>query len=319
MEIPTEKFSEEEEEINQEEILKEMIKPEIQQLYQWEIQDEEPFLNIILTIPEGFDSNLLKFELNPSHTAISVTIPDSPPIFKGKLFEAVETMKIEKKDNIIIINFRKPRKGLWPFIIEDYFPDTEIIDPQSAFILGTTVVKSPTFQYKALNFLHFSAKSGYVAAMSFLARFMITTNSIKEGIYLFTLAIQYYNSVEAMVEMADSVSLIPKFKYLTIPLLKQAINKNYLPAHASLGRVLSPLSQIKGFSKDVKESILHLELAGDNPIALHELAMLYFNGVGVKKDLKKASDLQLKAKKLNPKIPILTKKKTSIIIKFIYL
>ena len=54
----------------------------------------------------------------------------------------------------------------------------------------------------------------------------------------------------------------------------------------------------------------------ENSFALHDLAMLYFNGVGLPKNLAKANELQIKAKKINNNIEPLQKAKKGYGVKF---
>ena len=164
---------------------------------------------------------------------------------------------------------------------------------------------------------------GYVPAMCFLAAFYMTVEGGQYKFFahnLYLEAIDVYKSPEAMVAFGEQLlsgkALNVFSKSQALNYFKRAIDLEYDYAHYAFGKALSPLSNVKGVSKNVGEAIKELELAGDIPGALHELAMLYYNGVGVRKDLQKANELQLKAKKLDRMIEPLHKPKTSIGTKF---
>ena len=127
----------------------------------------------------------------------------------------------------------------------------------------------------------------------------------EESRKMFGIAIDYYKFPIAMLSYAELLlhesSLRSKY---ALSLYRKAIDSGFERAHVYLGRALSPLSDVKNTFKDVKEAVKELEigLKQENPIAYHELAKLYYEGVGVEKDIVKANELQKKALALNPRI-----------------
>ena len=315
------------EDLQNEEDQRKMIDPKFSKMYEFDVKDTEKNITVDITIPEIFDQNLLNVELHKSRQGISVEAEGMLPIVKGTLLAPVRDIKKKFQNGHLIITIQKQERGLWEVFITDPYPDTEIIDPQSAFSVGISFSKIQSEIMKNFHFLTISASMGYVPAMCFLASFYLRSNGI-DGIdtrniamQLYNEAIEKYNSPPAMISFADYLlregSINQFTKNYAIALLRRAIESEYDIAHYYLGHALSPLSEIKGIRKDVNEAIHELELAGDeNAHALHDLAMLYFNGVGVKKNLAKANELQIKARKIDKNIEPLQKAKKGFGVKF---
>ena len=300
------------------------IEPELAKMYEYNLNDQERNITIQVTIPEGFDKSNIRVELHKSHAAIRVEAPGILPIIKGELLDTVQSMRHTFRENQLIITINKQEKGLWESFIVGPYPDTEEIDPQSAFAIGITYSHVQSEVMQSMQYLMMSSAMGYVPAMCFLAHFYIKVGekigTKQAALQLFHEAVETYNSPVAMLAYANYLLTdddVPMGKAYALTLLDKAIALDYKPAHYFLGYALSPLSPIKGIKKNVVKAIEEFEQAGDDANALHELAMLYFNGAGVKKDLALANELQLKARKLDKDIQPLHKPPVSFKSKFI--
>jgi hypothetical protein len=305
-----------------------MIDPKYAKMYEFEMSDSEKFIVVEVKIPENFDHNILTVELHKNRHAIRVEAEGMLPIVKGTLLAQVRDMKYKYQDGSLVITIQKQERGLWEAFIIDPYPDSNDIDPQSAFAMGISYSHVQSELMKNFQMLALSAAMGYVPGMCFLAKFYLNSDASNRidmknvAMQLFNQAIEKYNSAPAMVTLADYLLREGGFNHFSksyaMSLLKRATQQNYQTAHYYIGLALSPLSDIKGVRKDAKEAIKEFELAGeDNAFALHELAMLYYNGVGVKKNLPKANELQIKARKLNKNIEPLQKPKTGYGVKFV--
>ena len=300
------------------------IEPELAKMYEYNVNDQEKNITIQITIPESFDRQNIQVELHKNHAALRVEAPGILPIIKGQLLDTVQNMKYFYRDNQLIININKQEKGLWESFIVDTYPDTNEIDPQSAFGIGITYSHIQAEIMQSMEFLMRSASMGYVPAMCFLAHFYTKVgNKIgtqQAAIQLYHEAVEKYNSPVAMLAYANYLLTddnVPMGKSYALTLLDKAIALDYKPAHYFLGLALSPASPIKGIKKDAQKAIEQFELAGDDANSLHEIAMLYYNGKGVKKDLAHANELQLKARKLDKNVEPLHKIPTSLTTKLV--
>ena len=284
------------------------IDPKYAKMYEYKVEMDEPGFVVHFPIPENFDTNKIKVALSNDKTGISIHIPNAPPILKGKLFAPVLNFvtKIDKGHFIVICKKAKPEK--WEKFIIDYFPNTQEIDPKSSFELFNMMsAEKKTLDDGAIHVVR-SCEFGYVQAMNCVAAICLSTNHpdfVTKGRELFNIAIDYFKNPLAMVMYADIVLTENSARApYAMTLYKKAIDQGFTIAHALLGRALSPLSDINNKNKNAEEAVKELELGleTESPMAYHELAKLYYNGVGVEKDQDKARELQEKAHKAFPDV-----------------
>lgn len=284
------------------------IDPKYAKMYEYKLEMIDPRFCVIFPLPENFDTNKIKVALSSDRTGISVQFPNAPPLLKGKLFAPVSDFitKVDKECFVVMCNKEKPEK--WSKFIVDYFPKTQEIDPKSSFELFNEITdEKQSLDEGAIHIVR-SCNFGYVQAMNCVAAICLSTGHpdfVLKGRELFTIAIDYFKNPLAMVMYADIVLKENAARSpFAISLYKRAIEQNFPVAHALLGRALSPLSDIKCDCKNAEEAVKELELglSTESPMAYHELAMLYYYGVGVKKDQEKALKLQEKAKKAFPDV-----------------
>ena len=284
--------------------LKTMIIPEYQNFYEWDFKDSLKEIEIFFNINNEKILNNTNIILHENKTAISIKCDDLIPFLEGTLFRKIESFEINKLEEKLIIKLIKSEELYWTFPINYFYPNTKNIDPKSSYLLSN----SPTHLSFDKNFcfenLRISAYLGYIPSLCKLGTFAISTNTmVQYGFSLFVTAIEYYNSSRAMAEMAENLLKFPNYYGLSFKLFERSLKNGFEYSKLSLGRLLSPLSSFGNVPKDPFLSITYLEEFPNNPTALHELAMLYLNGIGVKKDKIKAKNLQEKAKKLQKNIP----------------
>lgn len=295
-----------ENEIPEEEETIQVIEPELHEMYEYKIDDEEDRLLMEFKIPDEVDPKAITATLNPQHNAICVEIPGKLPFIKGKLLDTVERLYTQVIDKHFVVILQKRTRGIWEVIIEDYYPGTEEMDPQSLLLLGIIPSQIQEEVIKSYGYMLKSAQHNFVPAMCHLASFIQRTDmgymADFEAERLLTTAAHDYKSPMAMVNLADFYLRKKDRPAAALKYLHEAIDKGYNMAHLILGLAFSPISDYKGIRKNAQEAIKELELVEDSADALHHMALIYFNGAGVKRNLPKANELQQRARKLNKNI-----------------
>lgn len=277
-----------------------MILPDYQRMYEWEMKQDENHIDIIIRIPDGLNSESVNVDINESY--LSVCYDDLVPLLKGELYRHVSEHSIERDGNTVTIHIKKSDVEEWPVIIRGFYPDTEIIDPKSAYLISITDEFIQASKDTSFQMLKLSANLGYVASLCLLASLCVSSQPLSQyGFSLYATATEFYHSNRALAEMGEDLLKYQNYGMLGQKLLQKAYDNGYTSCQLTLGVTLSPLSSIGGCLKDPYRALMHLEAAGDHPAAYHELAMLYLNGVGVKRNKKKALELQNKALAMNPK------------------
>ncbi|EAY10195.1 hypothetical protein TVAG_118470 [Trichomonas vaginalis G3] len=298
------------------------IEPELYDMYEYKVDDREDMLCVEFPIPKSVDPSTISAKLNDQKNAIAVEIPGKVPIFKGKLLDTVEQLHTQIIDGHFVIILTKRQKGIWEVYIDDVYPGTEEMDPQSLLILGTMPSSIQEEVMKSYSYLLKSASHNFVPAMCHLANFIMKINqgymAEFEAERLLMTAVHEYKSPMAMVNLADYYLRKKDRPMLALKYLEDAISKDYELAHLVYGLALSPISDYRGVKKNAKMAIEHLEKLKDNADALHHIAMLYFNGRGNKRNLPKANEYQQKARKLNKYVAPLSIVETSMERKTMY-
>lgn len=282
------------------------ILPEFVDVYSWEILPTGPYIVLTIKTPEGFDATKVTASLNAEKTAVSCRYPNQPPIVEGLLFEPVKgmEMKINKEEKNITLTFSTEGNKTPEFVVVDIHPETKRMDPLSSFFAFHTKSHSPdeNQQKGCFRYLEFGLEANFVPAMLAAASiFQRIPQLADQSFGIVKLAADKYKSAPACLQMGLFLINSPE-KDLALEYMEKAASDDSLPfAKAILGVMLSPISDMECHKKDAKraaelfEKVLTFER---NPLALHELAMLLFNGIGVEKDVERAQKLNDECKAL---------------------
>ena len=283
-----------------------MILKNLQALYDYEVEQTEDNIVLILTAPESFNLNCLTIKYDADRNSLAVTAPDIPPICSGKLFEKI-LPDFEKniQDKTMRVTFTKSIKKDWPALITI---SEDGMDPKSAFLVYIVFEDNGDGDLDksiAEEMLTYSAKSGYTPAMRHLAdQKLVTEGERIEGLKLLERAASTYHDPLSIYKLGLIFAYSDDDQEIGFVRLQQAANLGYTQAYLVLGKMLSPLSEWKKFPrKDAKEAIKCFGYLPDNAQALHEWAKLALNGLGCEKDVELANRLQAQAKEINPEIP----------------
>lgn len=284
-----------------------MIPSDLQALYDYEIEQTEENIVLVLTAPDSFNLNCLTIRYDADRNSLAVTAPDIPPICSGKLFGRI-LPDFEKniQGNTMRVTFTKSSKQDWPVLIA---LSADGIDPKSAFLVYVVFKDygddDDLDKSVAQEMLAYSAMAGYTPAMRHLAdQNLVTEGKRVEGLGLLELAASTYHDPLSIYKLGLIFAYSDDNQEIGFARLRQAAHLGYTQAYLVLGKMLSPLSEWQKFPhKDAKEAIKCFGHLPENAQALHEWAKLALNGVGCKKDVELANRLQAQAKEIDPEIP----------------
>ena len=285
-----------------------VIKPEFSDVFCWELIPTEKYIKVLIKITEGFDTNLVKYELNEQKDAVSIRYPEQPPIVEGKLFGKVNnlTKKIYEKEKLLTFTFDFDALEKEPdFLIVDFNQETGKIDPLSSFLLFNKLQeeKDEKVRENCFKYLKVGVDTYFVPSMIAASSLFQRIKGLEErSLELICIAADRYNSPAAQLHMGLFFINNPAQKEKAIDYITKASREPDLPiAKSILGVLLSPISDMESPKKDAKKAAELFEEAlkvERHPMALHELAMLLYNGIGVEKDVERAKQLNEECTKL---------------------
>lgn len=154
---------------------------------------------------------------------------------------------------------------------------------------------------------------GYCPAlMNFYDLLTSNAKEKKTGIQYLERAIKY-EYPPALFRIGFDLLLVNEKK--AFGFLEQAAAGGSYEAEALIGALYSPVSGLKFSKKDATEAVKHLKASLEiekNPGAYHHLGLLYYTGMGVKKDKILAERYQRQALRFNPNLPPLKEQGLSI-------
>ena len=287
------------------------IDPSIQSMYYYKVTDKSDELIIDFPLNSNIDPSLIKVDFSTKSLVISIYLPGKLPFYTGQLKNSVKSWQAKTIQKSFVVTFHKKKKGLWTNPIIDPNPETDEIDPQNCFNIGMI--------YEDISDIKKSADMGYIQALMILGytQLKVETEEAQEfGDKCFKEAIDVYDSDEALISYADfllSRNISPTY---AMHLLERAAKKGIRISHGYIGAALSPVSRIQYPVKDAKKALEELQKAWGYPFVLHEIAMLYYNGIGgIPLDEERAERLQAEAEmkasteNIRPIIEPLRKKK----------
>ena len=290
-----------------------VIEPDFIDVYCWELIPHETNIQALIKYPPSFDTSKVTYELNEQKDAVQVHYPDQPPIIEGKLFTKVNAIshQVIEKDSIYLIQFDFDKLEKLPdFLVTDFHPQTKKIDPLSAFLIYNKKQESKDQKVKedSFNLLDVGLKYYFVPAMIAAAALFRHIPQLQErSLELTCIAADRYHAPAAELNLGLLYLNMPDSRDRALEYIEKASREPQLPiASIILALYLSPISDMEYEKKDAKRAYNLLDKAlkvERNPLALHEMAMLLYNGIGCEKDVEKAKKLQEECKKIDTTEP----------------
>jgi hypothetical protein len=278
------------------------IAPEFAVLYDYIIEQDDSTVSVRIRYPAGFDDSQIQVSQTDSQTGLTVSLPPPhPPVIRCSLFGAVTSISTSSSAGELLIRLTKSSSDSWPHLASGFFPETEDIDPKSAFLLS----RAKADPGEAQAFVEIAATSGYVPAIRYLIESSEDQTRLPRSIrQLLELAAEAYKDPASMLTLGRLIEADSPAAAYT--LYEEAFAKGLPEAGLAMAILKSPLAASAGVAKDAKEAVRLLEAVvavQENPTALHELAKLLHNGVGVAMDRKKAAEMQTRAEAAGRDVP----------------
>jgi hypothetical protein len=260
-------------------------------------------VDVIFHFSPTFNPDSINLELTSGKDAISMTIPDAPPLVHGMLAAPLQRLSGRSVSGTsLTFTFKKARPADWPFLITGPHPQTGRLDPQSGFVMFQSSMQQDGWNEASQHWLEMSGSAGYCPAL--LAGwdlFQRSQETAPKAIEWLRIAATAYDNPEAcfllgMVLMSNQNCVAVAFDFL-----QRAANAGIVHAWARLAQLLSPLSDYEFEAKDAEQAVALLEnvrrRTPNDPVMCYELSKLYFNGVGVEKNEALARELDQIARK----------------------
>jgi len=291
------------------------IDPLISQLYFWEAVDFSNHIDIHILLPNNFHSETLKTDIIDNQYIIC-SLPNSPPIVAGKLFDDIKKVNTYVENgSTFVISMEKVRQSQWGIIVVGPMRNDNIIDPQSAYVLGKLTIDSINNnsvpqdqiqeQYTNANALmNLSASTKFPPALLYLYDCINGQDPELSMRFLEIAAIEYHYP-GAILRLAF-LSFQKNDMDKALHFFQEAYNYGIIEGLNGVGEILSPLSGIEYHSKDpfkafncFKECI---EKAEGFAYPHLNISKMYAYGIGTGKNIEKAIYHRNRALELNSEI-----------------
>jgi TPR repeat protein len=282
-----------------------MIPPEYHALYEWTFEDSPESATITFHFPPTFASSTIHHELTHDSTALIVTFTDPLPLVQGTLHSPVSSVSASHTDDSLTLTLTKVDPAAWLLPITSYYPGTSEADPQSCFLMYEYALAGGVDR-AAVGAFEKAIRAGFCPALR--AGFQLLSanpENMEFGFRMLCTAVDTYQDPIAtlMLALFFEARGSPQQAFRAF---KMAAVRGMVQGLSYLGQYLSPLCAKSAGGKNVENAIKLFEQARkadpQEPISCHELAMLYYNGVGVEKDVRRAEELQAIARESLPDI-----------------
>jgi hypothetical protein len=282
-----------------------LIEPDLQGAYDWSFSQTDTSVTVSFTFPATFNLSCVRADLNASKSAISVVVPNSPPLLHGRLVEPVAGV-ICASDNpthTVRVTLAKSLPEPWPLVVSTGHPNAQTIDAKSAFLIWSALMASQQAELvpTAMDYLRLSADVGFVPALTTFARLCLGHKTAHaHGIEMLNIAANRYHDVASTAQLAYFLVLDGNRDGFAI--LEQAAEAGSPDAHFFLGKLLSPVCTEQWSPKNGPQAMKHLQMSTDirgNYLASCEIARLLWAGCdGIPQDRQRAKALYSQAQEL---------------------
>ncbi|OHT01934.1 hypothetical protein TRFO_31125 [Tritrichomonas foetus] len=296
------------------------IQPDSQFLYEWEFNQDEEDVDLVIKYPPTFNPKSIKVEFTEDKKGIKVHVPGLLPIVCGHLGGSITGHSTSISSTSYTITMTKETPIQWLLLTDDIHPTENICDPMTSFFIATALInnREEQSQQAGLEALTRSALWGFMPAVRAFVR--INLNSSNENLSHMAVALlqkasDYYGVPDMQFWLGMILYTNDSTRVQSLSYFSKAAEGGVVEARSRIGQLLSPLSEVPFETKDASKAsqILEavLQLLPDEPIALSELSKLLYNGVGVELNEERAKELHGRLKKIVPEAPDLVKQKAS--------
>lgn len=261
------------------------IKPNLLPMYTYEYEDKGTNVDVRIPIVADVSANSISLNYDEEKSAIVCSVENEIPFLAGTLNLPVQSVSSSVNDNVYTISLKKvDEKQKWEIVIKDFVPDSDIIDPNSAFLLGS--------KGNSERFLDEAIKMRYVKAVIFK-----TKESMSNDAFWDVVKSVYEKYDDNEIEMILGYhELYLKNYHKAYEYFEKSSNRGNLEATAALVEIMSPY--VMPVVPDLIDPERALSLLLDlyekdkqNPYVCFILSPFYQNGKYIEKDEEKAREL----------------------------
>jgi tetratricopeptide (TPR) repeat protein len=279
-----------------------VILPAHAPLYLWTLTQTPDSFHVILDLPDDIDADSLILDISDTPPyAISCSVPNELPFLAGTAFGPILSVQRRFSDADFILVFTKAVASEWPQFITGPIADPFLIDPCSALRLAEGNGGDRTL-------LEFAVAANFAPALIFQADLLRRAGSNEESEALLARAADEYGDLKAACLLGMAFVKERRFAEAEARFREGAERGDNRCANC-LGELYSPVEgemtglEDEGKAVEVFERILEREPG--YPFALYNMAKLYLNACGVKKNVAKAKEMYVIAKGQEERIPAL--------------
>lgn len=293
-----------------------MIPSELSNMYEYAFDQDDESVTVTIPLKPSFDPKRLQVQLSENKDGLMVNIQDiEVPVIACGFPYPVTSIETKSTSTEFTIQLNKAEKHKWAALCDDYYPGTEDVDPLSAFTIFK-LFSSSSDENKSCNAIYFfdmSVKMGYLPALKqAYLKYSDDPTKSQEVENWMKIAAERYGDIRSMITLGTKMAKHPDTQKEAMELFQKALDSGDVDAETCMGKMYSPCSDFCWDEKDAAKAfsifttVIQIK---EDPIALHELAKLYLNGIGVKQNIKMARQLQKRAKRVNKYTPKLPKTK----------
>ena len=292
------------------------ISYDFQYLYTWNFIQTNEEIEIKINFPKTFNPKSLKFSFE--NNSISLILENEVPIIMGELYSKIENYQIIYGSDNITYSFIKKNSENWPIFISNYYPNTKLIDPHSAFdlFLYLTSDQFPEEQINselAQNVLSLSMQLGYLPALLYgVSQLEEDDSNLPQVITLLSLATFTYQNPIAAYKLGIIYNLNKENRLKALQVFQISLEKGIIHSGYFIGLILSPLSNIEFDNKDPETALRYFEIvlkSIEDPLSYFEAAKLLESNLISNQNIEKSKNYFKKAFELDNSLkPIINNK-----------
>ena len=270
-----------------------VIDPNYQSLYHWDNnQDAQGEIEILFSTnnPE-LNIEMLSVDLREGkYINVGFTNDTThPPFLCGVLENQVDSKYVfeaKKGDQkTFSLKLKKIEDKKWNFVVVKEDPENGLLDPKTMFCLFM-VDEDKTMSSKNFKYLLESSKMRFEPSMLVLGSILLQNGYSNEGILLFRIAAEYYNSSTAYLRLG-SLLCYSELANMALDYLIKSVELGEEEGNYYLGELYSPFSHSLSFPNKNSAKALEYYKKYNDPLSYTAISTIYKNGdKDVHRDLK---------------------------------
>jgi hypothetical protein len=300
-----------------------VIVPAHLELYLWTTTQTRESIRLSFKLPPKLSASDFSISISDSDPrAIHCSLSSELPFLAGILFSSASKAELSVSKDSATLVISKSEPGEWGQLIVGPIPDSCVIDPSSAFQLalylfagatqgGVPRAEAVRMAKNARFYLGVAVAANLPPALLFQASQILRgggEESIARGEEMLDRAVNRYEYSKAAPMLGMIYVKSQRFREAVEFFEAKAVQGDDACANC-LGELYSPIEGLGNGLEDEHKAVEVFQgiLARNpaHPFALSNMARMYLEGCGVRKDVRRATELYGKARTLDTRIPVI--------------